>query len=83
VLEYCGSHTGRHVDKIEKCGITPVEGAINDVYFEEAKLVVECRKLYAQELDPTAFFAQTLVDIYPEKDYHRMYVGEIAKVLVK
>jgi len=83
VLEYCGSHSGRHVDKIEKCGITPVEGAINDVYFEEAKLVVECRKLYAQELDPTAFFAQTLVDIYPEKDYHRMYVGEIAKVLAK
>ncbi len=28
-----------------------------------------------------AFLAQTLSDIYPEKDYHRMFVGEIVKVL--
>ena len=83
VLDYCGSHSGRHVNKIERCGITPVEGSIGDVYFEEARLVIECRKLYAQDLDPSAFLAQTLVDIYPEKDYHRLYIGEIAKVLAK
>jgi len=80
VLEYCGSHSGRHVDKIEKCGITPVEGSIDNTYFAEARLVIECRKLYVQDLDPSAFLARTLVDIYPEKDYHRMYIGEIVKV---
>lgn len=83
VLEYCGSHSGRHVNKIEKCGITPVEGSVNNVYFDEARLVIECRKLYAQDIDPSAFLAQTLVDIYPEKDYHRFYIGEIVKVWTK
>jgi flavin reductase (DIM6/NTAB) family NADH-FMN oxidoreductase RutF len=83
VLEYCGSHSGRHVNKIERSGITPVEGSIGDVYFDEARLVIECRKLYAQDIDPSAFLAQTLVDIYPEKDYHRFYIGEIAKVWAK
>jgi hypothetical protein len=28
-----------------------------------------------------AFLAQTLADIYPEKDYHKMFIGEIVKVL--
>ena len=57
VLEYCGSHSGRHVNKIERSGITPVEGSIGDVYFDEARLVIECRKLYAQDIDPSAFLA--------------------------
>jgi len=83
VLSYCGSHSGKHVDKVRHCGITPVKGSIDDVYFAEARLVIECRKLYYTDVNPSAFLAQTLCDIYPEKDYHRMYVGEIAKVLTR
>ncbi len=81
VLTYCGSHSGRHVNKVAKCGITPVKGSIDDVYFAEARLVIECRKLYYADINPTAFLAQTLADIYPEHDYHRMFIGEIVRVL--
>jgi hypothetical protein len=28
-----------------------------------------------------AFLAQTLSDIYPENDYHRMLIGEIVRAL--
>jgi flavin reductase (DIM6/NTAB) family NADH-FMN oxidoreductase RutF len=80
VLEFCGSQSGRHVNKIERCGLTPVEAANGSVYFQEARLVLECRKLYYQDIDPNAFMAQTLNAIYPEKDYHRMYIGEIERV---
>lgn len=83
VLSYCGSHSGKHVDKVRHCGITPVKGSIDDVYFAEARLVLECRKIYYTDVNPSAFLAQTLCDIYPEHDYHRMYVGEIAKVLTR
>lgn len=83
VLEYCGSHSGRHVNKARMTGLTPVAGTQDDVYFAEARLVIECRKLYFADINPSAFMAQTLVDIYPEKDYHRMYVGEIVKVWAK
>lgn len=81
VLEYCGSHSGRHVNKIQKTGLTPVAGSMDDVYFAEARLVIECRKLYYSDINPSAFLAQTLVDIYPEHDYHRMFIGEVVKVL--
>lgn len=83
VLEYCGSHSGRHVNKVEKTGLSAVAGSIDTVYFEEARLVFECRKLYFADMNPSAFLAQTLTDIYPEKDYHRMYVGEIVKALAR
>ena len=81
VLTYCGSHTGKHVDKVKKCGITPVAGSVDDVYFAEARLVLECRKIYFADINPSAFLAQTLTDVYPEKDYHRMFIGEIEHVL--
>ena len=81
VLTYCGSHSGKHVNKVVHCGITPVAGSIDDVYFAEARLVLECRKIYFADINPSAFLAQTLSDIYPEKDYHRMFIGEIVRVL--
>lgn len=81
VLSYCGSHSGKHVNKVKHCGITPIAGSIDDVYFAEARLVLECRKLYYSDIDPSEFLVQTLVDVYPEKDYHRMFIGEIERVL--
>lgn len=83
VLEFCGSHSGRHVNKIARAGITPVKGSIDDVYFAEALLVIECRKIYFTDVNPAAFLARTLVDIYAEEDYHRMYIGEIEKCLAR
>lgn len=81
VLEYCGSQSGRHVNKIERCGLTPVEAQNRSVYFQEARLVIECCKLYFQDVNPSAFLAETLATIYPQQDYHRMYIGEIVRVL--
>ena len=81
VLTYCGSHSGKLVNKVKHCGITPVAGEADDVYFAEARLVLECRKIYFTDINPAAFLAQTLTDMYPEKDYHRMFIGEIVKVL--
>ena len=43
--------------------------------------VLKCRKLYYADINPSAFLAQTLTDVCPEKDYHRMFIGEIEKVL--
>ncbi len=81
-LTYCGSHSGRDTDKIKEAGLTPVtEGGF--VHFVEARLVLACRKLYSQDLSPDRFLDSTIEDMYPKKDYHRMYVGEIKKCLVK
>jgi flavin reductase (DIM6/NTAB) family NADH-FMN oxidoreductase RutF len=81
-LTYCGTHSGRHSDKAKEAGLTPVkEGGF--VYFEEARLVLACRKIYAQDIDPGRFLDPKIDDMYPQKDYHRMYIGEIVKCLVQ
>ncbi|KPJ88203.1 MAG: flavin reductase [Spirochaetes bacterium DG_61] len=83
VLEYCGSHSGRDVNKIEKTGITPVFGMLNTVYFQESSLVLICRKIYFQDLIPDNFLDSRIHTHYPQKDYHRFYIGEIVQCLKK
>ncbi len=81
-LTFCGRHSGRDGDKCAATGLTPCfdEAA---PYFEEAELVLICRKLYSQDMDPTRFLDERIEDNYHGADYHRVYIGEIEKVLVK
>lgn len=82
-LNYCGSHSGRDGDKIKAAGLTPVfdEAA---PYFKEANLVFLCRKLYRQDFDPACFLDKRIDGAcYPRKDYHKMFIGSIEKVLKK
>lgn len=82
-LSFCGSHSGRDYDKCKETDLTPLfdEAA---PYFAEAKMVLICRKLHKQPIDPAGFIDSTIdATCYPEKDYHEMFVGSIEKVLVK
>jgi len=81
VLNFCGTHSGRDVNKIEKTGLTPLEGNNGVVFFDEARLVIEARKIYFQDLNPENFLDDSIDENYPEKDYHRMYLDEIIRVL--
>lgn len=82
-LVYLGRTSGKEEDKIKKAGLT-VAYAEGVPYFEEAKLTIVGRKMYAEELKEEAF---TDVDVrnqvYPERDYHTLYIGEVTKILVK
>jgi hypothetical protein len=41
-----------------------------------------CRKLYTHDLVPGGFTDATVPsECYPDSDFHRMYVGEVEKVL--
>jgi len=82
-LKFCGAYSGRDVDKAAKTGLTPVQGSSGSVYFNEARMVIECRKLYYQDIDPANFIDPSIDKNYSLKDYHRMYVGEIVKCLQK
>jgi flavin reductase (DIM6/NTAB) family NADH-FMN oxidoreductase RutF len=82
-LAYCGSHSGRDVDKAKETGLTPLFGD-NLVYFNEARLVLCLKKVYYHDIDPTHFVDHTIdTTHYPLKDYHRMYMGEITAGLTK
>ena len=84
-LQYCGSHSGRDGDKFAATGLTPAftEGENPVPYPAEARLVLVCRKLYADDLKEGCFIDPALLSNYKAKDYHRFYVCEIEDVLIR
>lgn len=82
-LNYCGRYSGRDVNKIEKCGFTPLEVSKEVISFEQSKLILACRKIYHQDINPMNFYDSGIDKNYPKKDYHRMYIGEIIKAYSK
>lgn len=80
-LGYLGSHSGRDEDKISKAGLTPAFGD-GFTYFEEARLVLVCRKLFRSTLQEEDFLDKEVMEKnYPLRDFHDLYIGQIVKVL--
>ena len=85
-LTYCGTKSGRDIDKVKECSFT-VEAGIGDTpYFTQAQLVLICKKLYATQIDPQSIldkevFQQHYTGEGQEENYHRVYVGEIVEAL--
>lgn len=82
IHKVCGSKSGRDCNKTEETGLTPVF-ADNTVYFEEANLVIICKKQYADSLKEENFTDKSPLKWYENKDYHNMIFGSIEKVLIK
>lgn len=80
---YLGTHSGRDGDKISQTSLTLAYTEKGTPYFEEAFLVIECRKQYGAPFDvsrlgeiPAGFYDRSRVTI------HSAYVGQIMQVLV-
>ena len=81
-LSLCGSKSGRDVDKDAATGLTPCFDQAAP-YYEQARLVFLCRKLYRQDMEKSAFLDKGLLEKWYDNDLHRMFIGEIVKVLEK
>ncbi len=85
VYNFCGSKSGRDINKAQETGLTPVETKGGSVAFKEARLTLECRKLYSDTIKPNAFIDANLSQWYGEGKggYHDFYVVEIMNVYEK
>ena len=82
-LTLCGTKSGRDTDKDRAAGLTALFDR-EAPYYQEARLVFLCRKLYRQDMEPASFLDRdVLAQNYPQNDLHRMFVGEIVTVLEK
>jgi flavin reductase (DIM6/NTAB) family NADH-FMN oxidoreductase RutF len=76
-LEICGSLSGRTVDKLKKCRLEILPGEkIKTPVLDIPGIHFECEIVYKSPIDPHQL-AESYTHLYPEKDYHTMYYGEI------
>ena len=81
-LTFCGRNSGRDMDKLSAAGLT-VEEIDGVPVIAEAKTLLICKKLYADDIKESCFVDKDMLKYYEEGGFHRFYVLEIEKVLAK
>ena len=86
IYNFCGSQSGRNVNKTVESGLVPVpmeDGKC--VAFEQARLTLVGKKLYADDLKRENFTDPALIDKWygAHGGYHKMYVVEITGAFVE
>lgn len=80
-LDLCGATSGRDIDKWKAAGLSPVASEeISVPRVEGAELAIECRVLAMQDFDPANFVEAAVQEMYPKRDYHRIFWGEALAV---
>ena len=84
-LNLCGTKSGRDCDKVAEAGLTPFFTGSGLPAFAEARIIIECRKLYSAQLTREAFIdSEPLNKHYSAEDkLHKMYIAEIVRVWKK
>ena len=76
-LTFCGTKSGRDYDKFKECGLEPTKAQKTlSPIIKTPGLHIECRIVFKSAMDP-AFLEPEYETIYPKKDYHTLYFGEI------
>lgn len=82
-LNYCGSHSGREENKMEKAGLTL--GFRHSIpYIDEGNFVLLCKKMSATKITEDSFLDSHIKEKwYPDGDMHTMYVAEIIDIMAR
>jgi flavin reductase (DIM6/NTAB) family NADH-FMN oxidoreductase RutF len=80
-LDVCGTKSGRDIDKFEKLGMTAKKGIIVEApYIDECPVHIECEIVYSNEMKPGQLKNPIEREVYPTKDMHVIYFGEVKGV---
>lgn len=78
---YCGSHTGKLVDKVKNTSLKPLI-LENGITFENCRRVYVCKKIYQDQFEKANFLDKAIIDKYYKiEEEHNIYIGEIIEVL--
>ncbi len=82
-LKYCGTKSGRDVDKIKECNLTLKESnKVATPIISDAELHYECKILSNQPIIPNLLCDEVKTSIYSDNDYHTLYFGEIVDTYI-
>jgi len=77
-IAICGSKSGRDIDKFKMCELETAESRhVSSPIIKKSGRHYECRIVYKSAMDPAFFDKDSDSSLYPKKDYHTLYFGEI------
>ena len=83
ILGFCGTKSGRDVDKIAALGLHLEDGETVSVpAIRELPLTLECKVIYKQEQIKDAIASDAMERYYPEGDFHTAYYGQITAAYI-
>ena len=80
-VAFCGTRSGRDIDKVAECGFTLEKGKkISIPYIKECTIHYECKTVYKNNVINAALDREIVSTTYPSGDFHTVYFGEILGV---
>jgi len=80
-LSYCGSRSGRDVDKFKELDLETSPGQkLNTPFISGCDIFYECDIVYSQKMNRSDLKEEIKENNYPDSDYHTIYYGEIKGV---
>ncbi len=77
-IDFCGSKSGRDLDKFKMCSLEIVSGhKVVSPIIKTPGYHYECKIVYKSALNPVHLDKNYDTSLYPQKDYHSLYYGEI------
>lgn len=79
---FCGTESGRNYDKFAECGFTAVPSdGLKSPYIDECGVCYQCQVVNYADFVPEHFMPEVCQQCYSSGDYHRIYFGQILKVM--
>jgi flavin reductase (DIM6/NTAB) family NADH-FMN oxidoreductase RutF len=77
-IALCGTKSGREMDKIKQAGLQTAKARkVVSPIIKAAGYHFECKIVYKSAMDPAYLDKNYDTALYPQKDYHTLYFGEI------
>lgn len=77
-LNWCGTSSGRHVDKFSEYGLRTLHGReVASPVIGGCDIYYECRILFKQQMTPQHLAEAVNKRWYVDQDYHMLYFGEV------
>ncbi|MFH1241324.1 MAG: flavin reductase family protein [Pseudomonadota bacterium] len=77
-IMFCGTKSGRDYDKFKECNLQISESQkVVTPIIKVPGIHYECKIVYKSAMDPAYLNEGYNTALYPEKDYHKLYFGEI------
>jgi flavin reductase (DIM6/NTAB) family NADH-FMN oxidoreductase RutF len=77
-IMFCGTKSGRDYNKFKECNLQILDSQrVVTPIIKVPGLHYECKIIYKSAMDPAYLNKDYETALYPEKDYHTLYFGEI------